>query len=142
MYHEHHPDVMGIERGQIQMAIGPFLEQRTEEENIYDINIQDLATGRKDKELRARAIQGRVRQGKVRFPKDKRWMDDLLTEMLRFPHGQHDDCVDALAHIGLMLQEMDAPAKEHFVQHKDKNGWRAKLLKRLGSAKDRNPMTS
>ena len=123
------------------MAIGPFLEQRIVEEKAYDINIQDLPTGKRDKEVRGRAIQGRVRQGKVLFPKDKKWVEDLLTEMLRFPHGQHDDCVDALAWIGLMLQDMDAPGERLFVQAKDKNGWKAKLLKKM-STRARSHMTS
>lgn len=143
VHYEHTPYISGIEKGQIQMAIGPYLEQRIQEERAYDMVVQDLPTGRRDKEARARAIQGRIRQGKVFFPREKPWVDDLMQEMLRFPHGAHDDCVDALAWIGLMLQDMDHPLEIVYGNNKDKNGWRTKILRTLpGMRKHKNMMTS
>ena len=140
VHHEWQPHISGIEKGQIQMAIGPYLEQRIQEERAYDMVVQDLPTGRRDKEARARAIQGRIRQGKVHFPRDKPWIDDLLQEMLRFPHGAHDDCVDALAWIGLMLQDMNHPMEVIYGQGKDRDGWRNKLLKTLRAGKHNKTM--
>ena len=61
---------MGIERGHIEMAIGPFLEKRVAERKLSSAYFKDLKVGRRDKELRARAIQGRMQQGKVFFPED------------------------------------------------------------------------
>lgn len=143
VHYEHSPYISGIEKGQIQMAIGPYLEQRIQEERAYDMVVQDLPTGRRDKEARARAIQGRIRQGKVYFPSDKPWIDDLMQEMLRFPHGAHDDCVDALAWIGLMLQDMNHPLEQIYGNAKDKDGWRNKILKTLpGTRKNKRMMTS
>jgi hypothetical protein len=43
--------------------------------------------------------------GKVYFPKQAEWLDDLVMEMSMFPVG-HDDQVDALGLIGRMLDEM------------------------------------
>lgn len=137
VHYEHRPYISGIEKGQIQMAIGPYLEQRITEERAYDMVVQDLPTGRRDKEARARAIQGRIRQGKVFFPRDKPWVDDLVQEMLRFPHGAHDDCVDAIAWIGLMLQDMNHPLEVAYRQDKDFNGWRVKILRTLPGLKGR-----
>jgi hypothetical protein len=34
------------------------------------------------------------------------WFADLRSELLHFPAGKHDDCVDALGLIGQMLEGM------------------------------------
>jgi len=99
------PGIVGIEKGHIEMAIGPFLEKRVRERKLYEAYFKDLKTGRRDKEARARAIQGRMQQGMVYFPKDAIWTGPLVAELLRFPNGVHDDQVDALAWIGLMMAE-------------------------------------
>lgn len=117
------PRAVGVEKGHLSMAIGPFLEKRVRERRAFQHYIQDLTVGRRDKELRARAIQGRIQQGMVRFPRDADFTADLVGEMLRFPMGTHDDQVDALAWVGLMLAEMDtyhAPAIPNPASWRDK----------------------
>ena len=37
-----------------------------------------------------------IESGKVWIPKQNKWADDLLTEMLQFPNAAHDDQVDAM----------------------------------------------
>jgi predicted phage terminase large subunit-like protein len=87
----------------IEQAIGPFLEKRIREEKLWSMAIEPLVPGRRDKQLRARPIQGRMRQGKVLFPKGAPWMEWLQNELLRFPSSPMDDGVDAMAWIGQML---------------------------------------
>lgn len=130
------PDTIGLERGQLSMAIGPYLQKRIREEKLWDMNIKDLPTGRRDKEARARAIQGRMQQGRVHFPKDEEWCDILSQEMLRFPNGVHDDCVDALAWVGLMLQDMIVPAIARTPDPLQK-GWKKKLRGVVTSSRSR-----
>jgi phage terminase large subunit-like protein len=72
---------------------------------LFEAFIKDLKTGRRDKEARARAIQGRMQQGMVWLPKDESFTGPLVAELLRFPNGIHDDQVDALAWLGLMMTE-------------------------------------
>ena len=79
--------------------------KRVRERNLHEAYFRDLKTGRRDKEARARAIQGRMQQGMVYFPRDPVWVGPLVAELLRFPNGVHDDQVDALAWIGLMMTE-------------------------------------
>ena len=87
------------------MALGPFLEKRVRERGLYEAYFKDLKTGRRDKEARARAIQGRMQQGMVYLPRNEVFTGPLVAELLRFPNGVHDDQVDALAWIGLMMTE-------------------------------------
>lgn len=122
--------VTGIERGQLSLAVGPYLEQRIAEERMYSMYVKDMAPGRRDKESRGRAIQGRMRQGKVLFPRDAPFMKELESEMMKFPLGVNDDQCDALAYIGLLLQEMTPPAE---LSEEDpwNKGWRKKLRTQL-----------
>ena len=107
MYETWRPSIVGIEKGHIEMALGPFLEKRVRERGLYEAYFKDLKTGRRDKEARARAIQGRMQQGMVHFPKNEVFTGPLIAELLRFPNGVHDDQVDALAWIGLMMTEFN-----------------------------------
>ena len=99
------PSIIGIEKGHIEMALGPFLEKRTRERGLNEAYFKDLKVGRRDKEARARAIQGRMQQGMVFLPRNEVFTGPLVAELLRFPNGVHDDQVDALAWIGLMMTE-------------------------------------
>lgn len=99
----------GIEKSHVSMAIGPLLAKRQSERKAYTLNVVELTPGRRDKELRARAIQGRMKQGRVFIPSYKEWYGEFVAELLAFPFGQHDDMVDALAWVGLMLFEMNIP---------------------------------
>lgn len=118
------PAMVGIEKGHIEMAIGPFLRKRVAERKLHEAYFHDLRTGRRDKEARSRAIQGRMQQGKVFFPKDAPFYSALRGELLRFPSGEHDDQVDALAWIGLMMAEFSIVPMP---SDKAKPGWRDKL---------------
>jgi phage terminase large subunit-like protein len=60
----------------------------------------------KDKVQRARSIQARLRIKGVRFDHSADWYPAFEDEMLTFPRGKHDDQVDALAYLGLMLDNM------------------------------------
>jgi predicted phage terminase large subunit-like protein len=135
------PEVHGIEKSQVSMAIGPYLEQRMYEDKAYEMVVRDLPPGRRDKELRARAIQGRMRQGRVQFPKDKHWADGIYAEMLKFPNGAHDDRVDALAWIGLMLQEMNVPLEPREPEYA-KGSWKEKLEKLVNNPTKRGSMAA
>jgi predicted phage terminase large subunit-like protein len=120
------PIAIGVEKGQIQLAIGPYLEKRIREEKLFAINIEGLPTGRRDKLSRARAIQGRMKQGRVKFPEKAPWLEALQLEMLAFPDGRHDDMVDSAAHLGLWLEQM-TPAQSARKQDPKHRPWKSRL---------------
>jgi hypothetical protein len=47
-----------------------------------------------------------LRSGGVRFDKEADWYPELEDEMARFPKARHDDQVDSLSWIGLILDEL------------------------------------
>lgn len=101
---------VGVERGHIQMAIGPLLEKRLRERRVYSLstqgNLLSLSPGRRDKVSRSQAIRGRMEQGRFLLPQGAAFLPVFERELLRFPNGEHDDQVDAIAWIGLMLLDM------------------------------------
>jgi len=103
MMQEHKPYVWAAPADQIKRSVGPFLTKRMAEAKTY-IAIQEMPDSG-DKPTKARSFQGRMATGKVYFPKQAEWLDDLVMEMSMFPVG-HDDQVDALGLIGRMLDGM------------------------------------
>ena len=102
------PELFTVEKGTIEKALGPFLRKEMMERNVY-LNLHPL-TPTKDKMSRARSIQARMRSGGIRFDKDASWYPTLEDEMVRFPKDRHDDQVDALAWVGLTIDQIqEAP---------------------------------
>src|SRR3990167_1523924 len=105
------PEVFAVEKGQIEKAIGPFLNEEMPKRNIWP-QILPL-TPSIDKWNRARSIQGRMRARAVRFDKDADWYQNFEDELTRFPRDKHDDQVDAFAYLGLILDRMvEAPTEQ------------------------------
>lgn len=107
----YHPEIVTVEAGVIEKAIGPFLYAEMMDTGNF-LNL-DPKTPVKDKESRARSIQGRMRAGGVKFDKDAEWYPDFEQEVLTFPRSAHDDQVDALSWLGLTVHKMlTAPTQE------------------------------
>ena len=97
------PDLFTVESGVIEKSIGPFLRERMMREGFINLNPMVPTV---DKESRARGIQARLRSGTIRFKQDEEWYPELEQELLTFPRSAHDDQVDALAWIGLTLDQL------------------------------------
>lgn len=102
-------EAIGIEEMMISKSIGPFLREEMLNQNIFPQIVKMKHRG-KDKIQRARSMQGRLRAKTVKFDKQADWYPALESEMIRFPRDKHDDQVDALAYLGLLLDEViEAP---------------------------------
>jgi predicted phage terminase large subunit-like protein len=124
------PKLIGMEEGAILSAIGSFLDKRIAEEKLWDIAIEPQKIRGKDKESRARPIQGRMQQGMVYFPRNASWTAEAMNELLRFPAGTHDDIVDALGWIGQMLSSMS----QRMIETKKLESWKDKLHEHVEKA--------
>lgn len=114
--------ILGFEDGQIYKAISAVLKKRMLERKIYPA--VEVLVPITDKMARARAIQGRMQQGMVSFHDSAEWYDVVKAEMLRFPAGVHDDCVDSLAWVGHLVIKKPAPRRAKTPEMKS---WRDKL---------------
>jgi predicted phage terminase large subunit-like protein len=101
------PDLFTTESGAIEKALGPFLKAEMHKRGVY-VNLNPM-TPTKDKQSRARSLQARMRAGGVRFDTLADWYPTMQNELLRFPRDVHDDQVDALAWIGLTLDQLIEP---------------------------------
>jgi len=101
----YNPVAFGIEEGQISKSIGPFLNRMMVEQNVY-LSVYPLRPHKTDKITRARSIQARMRAGAVKFDKGADWYPVLEHEVLQFPRGKHDDQVDGLSYLGLIIDKM------------------------------------
>jgi predicted phage terminase large subunit-like protein len=119
-------EVTGIERGHIEMAIGPYLEQEIARRKLSAIYILPLKPGRRDKVARARPIEALMKRNEVMFRASCNNTEYLIRQMMRFPNGAHDDGVDAMAWVGQMIKEMN-PLQE--IKAKPKKSWRDRLNK-------------
>jgi predicted phage terminase large subunit-like protein len=98
------------ETGQIKAGVGPFLVRRMRERQAYVHRRQFAARG--DKAVRAQAIRGRMALDGLYVPADAPWVAEFRRELLVFPAGVHDDCVDALGLIGQLIDQMLAGTKQ------------------------------
>lgn len=129
-------EAVGIEEMMISKSIGPFLREEMIKTGVF-LNLIQLKHKGKDKIQRARAIQARMRAKTVFFDKKEDWYPTLEDELLKFPRAKHDDQVDALAWLGLMLDQLvEAPTQaeideeeyldelaESGINHAGKSAW-------------------
>ncbi len=106
------PEAIGVEEMQVSKALGPFLREEMVRTNTFP-TLYALKHEGKDKVLRSRNIQARMRAHTIRFLKDGDWYPQFEDECLTFPRGKHDDQVDCFAYLGKMLDKLiEAPTKE------------------------------
>ena len=114
------PQYFVTEKGAIEKALGPILRReqlaRQEFMSLFPM------TPTKDKQTRARSFQARFKAGGVKFDKGASWYPDLEEEMARFPKARHDDQVDALSWLGLIVdqvQDADTPEEEYEQEYRN-----------------------
>ena len=110
---QYNPALWWMESELISKSFGPFLFERMIEAQVY--NVVDPVTPSKDKQLRSRAIEGRMSLKTVHFPRFAPWWPEAKAQLLRFPYGAHDDFVDWLSWLGLglMKQRRASPTNDN-----------------------------
>jgi predicted phage terminase large subunit-like protein len=125
---EHNADLLGFEDGQIWKAVEFQFTKRCDERRQYpSFEILKPLT---DKMVRANPLKGRMQLGKVFFDQHAHWFTEFQKEMLHFPAGKHDDCIDALAWAVRLTLTRSAPKQKDY-QPKFKS-WKDKLPGLMG----------
>jgi predicted phage terminase large subunit-like protein len=90
------------EQGVIEKAVSPMITQRMRERKVFSRieKVPSIA----DKPTRARGFQARASMGNVSLLKDERG-ERVLSQLLTFPAGKHDDAVDVCSQIGMMIDQ-------------------------------------
>jgi len=88
LYNENRPDVVMIEK----KASGQSLIQDMRRSGLPVMEY----TPDRDKVSRVHAASPMIESGRVWIPSQKKWADDLMEELIRFPNAAHDDQVDAM----------------------------------------------
>ena len=105
------PLAFGIEEMQVSKALGPYINRAMIESNTY-INLVLMKPHKSDKLSRAQAVRARMRAGGVKFDKQADWYQTFEEECIMFPRARHDDQVDALSYLGLLIDKIiDAPTE-------------------------------
>ena len=105
-YAKHQPSRLYVEEAASGFAIVDQLRRET------GIPVIGVTPGRDSKESRAESCTGFFEASRIKFPRNATWMQELLGEFLRFPHGKHDDIVDAVV-LGIR-QMQEQIARIHF----------------------------
>lgn len=103
------------EAGQIKSSIGSFKMQRMRERQAY-VHCDTFSTHGGNKSIRAQSIRGRIALNGIYYKHGEPWVNDLISEMMSFPAGKHDDQVDALGLVGQLLDKMVSGRKNNDTQ--------------------------
>jgi len=98
----HKPFAHFGESGVIRRAIESLLTKRMRERRVFCR--LEWITRTRDKPTMSRALQARMAMGKVFLP-DNAHGKRLFSQLLAFPGGMHDDCVDQAALMALAIDE-------------------------------------
>lgn len=120
------PIMTGFEQGHIEKAIGPFLDEEMLRQGHY-FSYEPLKVGRRDKQVRATTIRGMMQRGIVHWDRNSVSQLEAKSEMLKFPNGKHDDHVDSIAHIGLMIRDLVSKRPK---KAEKKKSWRDEFVRR------------
>ena len=90
------------ESGVIRRAIEDFLKRSMRDSKAY--TSVEWITRNRDKVAMAAAFRGLLEQGLVHIPLTD-WGEEVVTELLKFPAGEHDDQVDMCTLLGLAVTQ-------------------------------------
>lgn len=114
------PQIFFVEGGQIWLSVYPFIVKEMEEREIY-INFVVLHP-QKDKAVRGRSLQRRMKIGNVLFDKQAEWYPGYEHELLMFTgvsDAKADDQFDSTATLCIGLDKEPEVVQEDFMEEEE-----------------------
>ena len=100
----HKPIRWANEGGLIDKAIGPAIRSAMQHSQKF-VAIESLPS-LSDKSVKLQAFHARATAGTVHFPVKRKWADDCIEQLVKFPGGRWDDKCDVCGLIGRMVDVM------------------------------------
>jgi predicted phage terminase large subunit-like protein len=106
MYYKTHPSTIFVE----DISYGTALIQTAKRTANLPIRPLEMEWTRRNKEDKAAAIVSRYQTGMVyHLRTEALWKQEMESELLDFPAGEHDDLVDCCSYAGLELLRRREP---------------------------------
>lgn len=104
-WRKHEAQRIWLEGGAGYLAMLPALVREQKLSHTW-IPQEPISHEGKKKDVRATNIRGVINGGNLYVPAGATWWKEFVEELIPFPAGKHDDQVDAIAYLGLMLPSM------------------------------------
>lgn len=104
----HRPIMWWNEGGNIDKAIGPAVRRQMLDTGVF-VTMEALPS-MQNKGSKVQAFHARYEAGGIVFPIKRKWADKVIEQLVKFPGGRWDDCVDVCGLFGRGLDQMSAPA--------------------------------
>jgi predicted phage terminase large subunit-like protein len=124
-----HPATIGVEAVFKQRQLYFWLKQEALAHGRF-LPFTELKTSNRQKDARIKALTPHVEAGKFIIKEDMPNRAYLVDEMLRYPKGAHDDCIDAFAY---MTEFMSAPIEAQPEEYWRDPKWRDKWPEEKGA---------
>lgn len=131
------PEVFFVEGGVIWKSIEPMLYQEMRQRDIW-LNVQ-VINPVKDKAVRGRSLQKRMRAGGCRFNKEASWYEEFENELLRFTGTSEallDDQFDSAALLSKGFEEFRLLESDEFITDAEEEFETRSRALRKGSGSD------
>lgn len=96
LYEQYKPEKIGVEEIGFTQGLKPFLDDEMRRRNRH-MPLVMLKHNQTHKETRVRGLLSYFEANTILLLEKE--CDDLVGELLRFPHSEHDDCSDSLAYM-------------------------------------------
>jgi predicted phage terminase large subunit-like protein len=98
------PVIWANEGGLIDKAIGPTIRSAMQHTQKF-VAVEQLPS-LQDKAIKLQAFHARATAHTVHFPIRRRWADDCIEQLVKFPGGRWDDKADVCGLIGRLVDKM------------------------------------
>lgn len=100
----HKPVLWANEGGLIDKAIGPAI--RSAMQHSQKFVAVEMLPSLDDKAVKLQAFHARATAKTIHFPVKRRWADDCIEQLVKFPGGRWDDKADVCGLIGRLVDKM------------------------------------